>query len=284
MIYNLGAVGRSFGTQASATVALKNLTLDILPGEHVALLGPSGSGKTTLLRLLNASIFPTSGRLLYSGADPSTMTQAELRRMRRRIGCVYQQHYLVPGMSALRNTLSGALGRWGIAATLRNLIQPSSIEVERAHHCLESVGLQDKMQARCDQLSGGQQQRLAIARTLMQQPEVLLADEPVASLDPVLSDEIVELLVRVAEEGHMVLLISLHDVGLARRHSNRVVGLREGEIAFDMPTCALSEDFLEQLYDRPRGFQPAGATPPVLLEVQGGFDGTDASRTRSCLR
>jgi phosphonate transport system ATP-binding protein len=283
LIYGLKGVGREFGERGHTSVVLRNLTLNIAPGEQVALLGPSGSGKTTLFRLFNGSIFPSSGQLLYRQTDVATMSNVQLREMRRKIGCIYQQHYLVPGMSALSNTMSGALGRWGVASTLINLVHPRPMEVERAEHCLESVGLKEKRRFRCDQLSGGQQQRLAIARTLMQEPEVILADEPVASLDPVLSHEILDLLVRLADESHLTLLISLHQVELARRHAQRIVALRDGEIAFNAPVQELDERFLDQLYRSSR--EPyASPITGALPEPAGGNDDADSGQKRPCIR
>ncbi len=283
MIYNLTGVERSFAEGARRSVALRNVSLHVPPGDQVALLGPSGSGKTTLFRLLNATIFPSAGKLLYRSSDVSAMSHARLREMRRRVGCIYQQHHLVPGMSALMNTLSGALGRWGISGTLGNLISPRAVEVERAEHCLETVGLKDKRHARCDQLSGGQQQRVAIARTLMQQPDVILADEPVSSLDPVLSDEILELLFQLAEQANLTLLISLHQVELARRHAKRVVGLREGEIVFDLPKEKLNDPDLEQLYQRARADRAQGAPVPFADRAENSL-GTDAGQKRASRR
>ena len=283
MIYGLKGVGREFGERGHRSVALRNLTLNIAPGEQVALLGPSGSGKTTLFRLLNGSIFPSSGQLLYRQTDVATMSNVQLREMRRKIGFIYQQHYLVPGMSVLSNTMSGALGRWGVASTLINLVRPKPVEVERAEHCLEAVGLKEKRRFRCDQLSGGQQQRLAIARTLMQEPEVILADEPVASLDPVLSHEILDLLVGLADESHLTLVISLHQVELARRHAQRIVALRDGEIAFNAPISELDELFLDQLYRssrEPNASPITGAVP----DAAGGNDGADSGQNRPCIR
>ena len=283
MIYGLKGVGREFGERGHASALLRNLTFNIAPGEQVALLGPSGSGKTTLFRLLNGSIFPSSGQLLYRQTDVATMSNVQLREMRRKIGCIYQQHYLVPGMSVLSNTMSGALGRWGVTSTLINLVHPRPIEVERAEHCLESVGLKEKRRFRCDQLSGGQQQRLAIARTLMQEPEVILADEPVASLDPVLSHEILDLLVGFADKSHLTLLISLHQVELARRHAQRIVALRDGEIAFNAPVHELDERFLDQLY---RSSREPHASPitGALPEPAGGNDDADPGPKRPCIR
>lgn len=283
MIYALKSVGRQFGERERRSIAVRDLTLNIASGEQIAFLGPSGAGKTTLFRLLNGSIFPTSGQLLYRQIDVAKSSASQLRQMRKKIGCIYQQHYLVPGMSALANTLSGALGRWGVASTLVNLISPRRVEVERAEGCLESVGLIEKRQFRCDQLSGGQQQRLAIARTLMQEPEVILADEPVASLDPGLSHEILDLLVGLAENRKLTLLISLHQVELARHHAQRIVALRNGQIAFDMPAHALDECCIQQLYrtSRETCTSPTGAGQD---EPAGGDDDANYSEKRPCIR
>jgi phosphonate transport system ATP-binding protein len=261
---------------------VRDVTLQISPGEQIALIGPSGSGKTTLFRLLNGSLFPSSGKLLYRQSDMAAMSHGQLRVMRRKIGSIYQQHYLVASMSVLGNTLSGALGRWGLATTLRNLVSPSAAEVERAERCLEAVGLADKRRFRCEQLSGGQQQRLAIARTLMQEPEVILADEPVASLDPVLSHEILELLVRLTEDAKLTLFTSLHQVDLALRHSKRIVGLRSGEIAFDAPCQELDQRSLTQLY---RSAHECDARPGGSCDESGGTShGAESGQKRACTR
>jgi phosphonate transport system ATP-binding protein len=283
LIYSLNAVGKEFGDGKQRSVAVRNITLHVSPGEQITLVGPSGAGKTTLFRLMNGSLFPSSGKLLYRESDLAATNHRQLREMRRRIGSIYQQHYLVAGMSVLANTLSGALGRWGLVSTLRNLASPSAVEVERAERCLESVGLADKRRFRCEQLSGGQQQRLAIARTLMQEPEVILADEPVASLDPVLSNEILELLVRLTEEAKLTLLTSLHQVDLALRHSKRIVGLRCGEIAFDAPSQDVDQGTLTQLYRSARGRDAAPGGGP-FKESGGASHGAESGQKGACLR
>jgi phosphonate transport system ATP-binding protein len=283
LIYRLKGVARQFGERGHTSAVLQNVTLDIAAGEQIALLGPSGSGKTTLFRILNGSIFPSSGQLLYRETDVARMSHVQLREMRRKIGCIYQQHYLVAGMSVLSNTMSGALGRWGVASTLINLLNPRPVEVERAEHCLEVVGLKEKPRFRCDQLSGGQQQRLAIARTLMQEPEVVLADEPVASLDPVLSGEILDLLVGLAEARHLTLLISLHQVEFARRHAQRIVAIRDGQVAFDVPTQKLDDLSLDQLYRN----SPKPHSSPIAGDIDdsaGGDNGANPDQKRPCIR
>jgi phosphonate transport system ATP-binding protein len=283
LIYRLKEVTKAFGSGEQRPVALRDLTLDIGEGERIALIGPSGSGKTTLFRLLNGSIFPTSGRILYHGNDLALMHDGGLREVRRKIGSVYQQHCLVSSMSVLRNTVSGALGRWSLASTVRNLVSPRRDEVERAEYCLDAVGLKDKRHCLCNELSGGQQQRLAIARTLMQEPDVILADEPVASLDPVLADEILSLLTGIAGQRRLTLVVSLHHVDFARRHADRIIGMRHGEVAMDVPPEELDADRLADLYRslKSRNGQASGSLADDAGEGVHGSN-SDSKRPRIC--
>src|SRR6516164_1679581 len=197
MNYSLDSVSKQYVFRRQTVPALGSVSLSIGRGEAMAVLGSSGAGKTTLFRLLNATLRPTRGAIRVDGCDCGVMSSAELRGARRRIGTIYQQHNLVPSLTSLQNTLCGCLGRWSMAQTVRSIFQPARLDVQEALHALELVGLADKRLARADELSGGQQQRLAIARVLMQKPEVILADEPIASLDRALADEIISLLVRV---------------------------------------------------------------------------------------
>jgi len=250
MIYSLDRITKHYPAAGGLTRSLDDLSLGVHPGERLALIGRSGAGKTTLFRLLNGMLRPTSGTLHFDGRNVGAMSGRELRAMRRRIGMVYQQHHLVPSLSALDNTLCGRLGYWSVWRTLRAALKPSRAETEWAMHALEAVGLADKRAARADELSGGQQQRLAIARALMQDPEVILADEPVASLDPGLAESIATLLVKVADESRprRTLIVTLHTVELALRHFPRVVGVNAGRIAFDVPVAEVSRDALDILY------------------------------------
>lgn len=248
MIYSLDAVSKLFPARGGVVAALRELSLGVGRGERLALIGPSGAGKTTLFRLLNATLRPTSGSLSFDGSNVAGLSGRELRSMRRRIGTVYQQHQLVPSLSVLDNALCGRLCHWSFAQTLRGLLRPPKDEVEMAMQALEAVGLADKRRARADELSGGQQQRLAVARVLAQDPEVVLADEPVASLDPALADTITSLLVRLTEDRKRALVVSLHGVDLALRYFPRVVGLREGRLAFDAPTAEVDDEALGRLY------------------------------------
>lgn len=248
MIYSLDRVTRDYPTREGVVHALDDLSLSVNSGERVALIGKSGGGKTTLFRLLNATLRPTSGILRFETKEVGQMSARNLRAMRRRIGTVYQQHYLVPSLSVLDNALTGKLGQWSLWQTVRGILQPARGEVEEVEHVLQLVGLADKRRERADALSGGQQQRLAIARMLMQQPHVILADEPVASLDPGLADSIINLLLRLADDEKRTLLVTLHNVDLALRYFPRIVALRRGHLAFDVKPAALNRDLLDEFY------------------------------------
>ena len=188
MIYSLQEVSKTYVSSRKVVRALNKFTFEAHPGERIALLGPSGAGKSTLFRLLNATLRPTSGTLRFEGQDVGAMSMRDLRAMRKRIGTIYQQYYLVPSLTAVENTLCGRLGYWSFLHTIRSAVQPTRAETRLAMEALETVGLADKDCCRADELSGGQHQRLAIARVLMQDPEVILADEPFASLDPGLKE------------------------------------------------------------------------------------------------
>lgn len=248
MIYSLKEVAKKYSTRNGSVHSLDGVTFDVPQGERVALIGPSGAGKTTLFRLLNATLRPTSGEIRFDGADVGAMPARALRAMRRRIGTIYQQHHLVPSLTALENTLCGKLGQWSLFHTLRNIIKPAPVETEQAMAALESVGLADKRRARADELSGGQQQRLAIARVLMQNPDVILADEPFASLDPALTESIASLLLTLVDGGKRTLVVTLHDVEMALWYFPRIVALREGHVVFDRPSAEIKRDEMDALY------------------------------------
>jgi phosphonate transport system ATP-binding protein len=260
VIYRLDAVGLAYPSRRGAVASLADVSFAIAPGERVAVIGPSGAGKTTLLRLLNGTLRPTSGALAFHGRETSSLSPREARAMRRRIGTVHQHALLVPALTALDNTLCGALGGWSLLRSLRAAIAPARGDLARALAALDRVGLADKRDARADELSGGQQQRVAIARIVMQDPEAILADEPFAALDPALRDAIGELLLGLAGAGR-TLICTLHDVELALALFPRVIALRGGRIAFDAPSAEVSRAALAELY---RG-APA-AEPPAPPE------------------
>ena len=241
--YRLEDVGKIFPRRQ---IALGGIDLTVRRGEKVALIGPSGAGKTTLFRLLNLTLRPTSGRLFFDGGDVLELHGRRLRDARRKIGTIYQQHNLVPRLKVVHNVLCGRLGQWSTTRSLLSLARPS--EVDAAYHALKQVGIQEKIFSRTDELSGGQQQRVAIARVLLQDPEVILADEPVSSVDPALASAIVKLLVDISESTRKTLLVNLHSVDLALEFFPRVVGMRSGTTIFDLRPDEVTEDLLEELY------------------------------------
>lgn len=250
MIYSLQSVSKFFLQRREPVQAIDGVTLQVRPGEQIALLGQSGAGKTTLFRLLNGTLRPTAGSVFFDGRDTASLNGSGIRAMRRRVGTIYQQHNLVPSLTALENTLCGALGRMSLLTTLRGILQPTKSDSELALRALELVGLADKRAARADELSGGQQQRLAAARVLMQSPDVILADEPTASLDPELAETMTSLLASLARDGRKTLIMAVHKVDLATRYFPRVVGLRAGGLSFDVPKSEVQGELLSSLYAR----------------------------------
>ena len=248
MIYGLKDVSKVYPTRHGPVSSISGVSFCVGECEQVALLGPSGAGKTTLFRLLNATLLATSGNLAFADEDVLSMSARELRGMRRRIGTIYQQHHLVPSLTSLENTLCGNLGRWSLLHTIRSIYRPGKDEAEQAMTALAMVGLADKYRARADELSGGQQQRLSIARVLVQDPEVILADEPFASLDPALTESIASLLLTLAQDRKRTLIVTLHDREMALRYFPRIIALREGGIAFDLARNEVSREALEGLY------------------------------------
>ena len=230
----------------SGTRAIDDVTLDIQHGEFVVLIGLSGSGKSSLLRCINRLVEPTSGRVIFEGADITRARGGELRRIRRRIGMIFQQFNLVRRTSVLSNTLAGRLG---YRSALRTIIgRPSREDVAAAFENLGRVGIADKAFARADALSGGQQQRVGIARALMQHPELMLADEPVASLDPATSHSVMKYLEEINKKDGITVICSLHFLSLARRYGTRVIALKAGKIAFDGQPDDIDERRFREIY------------------------------------
>ena len=228
--------------------ALDVVSLSIAAGERVGLVGPSGAGKTTLLRLFNGSVRPTAGKAIVLGRDVAGLLTGDLRRLRSRVGFVHQDLSLVPNARVIRNVLSGKLGQRGLAASLRMMLFPTRAEAIDVHRILERVGVQEKLYERTDRLSGGQRQRVAIARALYQGPAALLADEPVASVDPARARDTVSLLASISSEGGLTLCMSLHNLELAREFFPRLVGMRRGRIVFDRRTAELTDGQFRELY------------------------------------
>jgi phosphonate transport system ATP-binding protein len=227
-----------------ATVALREVSLTVHSGERVAVLGPSGAGKSTLIGLLNGLVEPTSGDVQVLGARPSTLSAQDRRRHRSRVGTVHQQLDLVGPLRVVHNVNAGRLGQWSLARAAWSLVRPQG--VADAVSALERVGLADRVFDRTDELSGGQQQRVALARVVLQDPQLLLADEPVSSLDPTLAVRVLELITDIAERR--TLLASMHNPALAVRFFDRLIGLRDGRVVFDLTADAVRDAELEALY------------------------------------
>ena len=238
-IFQLLEVSKTY----QGATALAPLSLSIDRGEKVALVGPSGSGKTTLLHLLSGTIRPDRGSILLNGRDLSTLRPG--RELASLVGIMHQQFDLVDSLPVIHNVLAGRLGEWGLLRSLLSLVIPQ--EAWRAKQALERVGLADKIYRRTSQLSGGEQQRVALARLLVQHPKVLLADEPVSSLDPARAEDLMNMLNRITVEEQLTLIVSLHSLQHLH-HFTRVIALREGKLYFDRPAAEVNPNDLEELY------------------------------------
>jgi phosphonate transport system ATP-binding protein len=212
------------------TVALRDVSFTVQPGEFLIIIGLSGSGKSTLLRCINRLIDPTEGKILWDGVDVTAAQGEDLRRVRRQIGMVFQQFNLVKRSSVLSNVLAGRLGYVSTVPSMLHRFSPADREL--AFKAMSRVGIAEKARKQARELSGGQQQRVGIARALMQQPRMILADEPVASLDPVLAHSILGHLEELNREDHITVLCSLHYLDLVQRYASRVIGLREGRLVW----------------------------------------------------
>ena len=228
--------------------ALRDVSLRIVAGEQVGIVGPSGAGKTTLLRVVNGTLAVGAGRVFVGSRELAASSTGELRAIRSRIGFIHQELDLVPNLRVIQNVLAGRLGRRSFLAAARSLFFPTRLEAVAVHRELERVGVSEKLFERTDRLSGGEKQRVAIARALYQEPIALLADEPVASVDPARARDVVALLTELCRERGLTLCMSLHNLELARRFFPRLIGLRDGTIVFDRPSASLADEEFEALY------------------------------------
>ena len=228
------------------TTALRDVTFTVRPGEFLVIIGLSGSGKSTLMRCINRLIEPTSGHIYIDDVDITTLSPGEMRHVRRHIGMIFQQFNLVKRSSVLMNVLSGRLGYVPAMWSLLNYFPRP--EVARAVANLERVGIPEKAHVRADQLSGGQQQRVGIARALMQEPKVILADEPVASLDPATSHSVLRYVEELNKKDGITVLCALHFLSLARRYGTRIIALRAGEMVFDGLPADIDERRFKDIY------------------------------------
>lgn len=224
--------------------ALSSLSFTVNKGEKLALIGPSGAGKTTLLNLLAATLHPDEGEILIDGQLLSEVSDQKIKA--KKIGMIRQQFDLVGELPVIHNVLAGRLAEWGIVKSILSMLIPQ--EKEYAIHALERVGLIDKLYERSSALSGGEQQRVALARLLVQSPEIVLADEPVASLDPARAEDILQLLVSIASEEKQTLIASLHSVEYAKKYFDRLIALKNGQLFFDLPAASVTETHIQHLY------------------------------------
>lgn len=230
----------------TGTAALKNVSFKVAEPQVVTVIGPSGAGKSTLIRCINRLVNPTSGHVVLDGTDITGLKRRELRKVRRRMGMIFQEYNLVERLTVMENLLSGRLGYVGFWKAYRRKFPPQ--DVAAAFELLERVGLAGYENTRADALSGGERQRVGISRALMQRPDLLLVDEPTASLDPKTSRQIMRILVELAHERGTPALVNIHDVGLAQSFADRIIGLRAGEIVFDGPPAKITAAVLTDIY------------------------------------
>ena len=234
-------------TYPNGVKGLKNVNLTIDQGEFVAIIGLSGAGKSTLIRTINRMIDITEGQLIVDGVDVMTLHGKSMRRFRRKIGMIFQSFNLVTRSTAIKNVLTSMVPDMGFFRVLLGLFTRE--QKMQALEALDKVGILDKAYTRCDQLSGGQQQRVALARTLNQSPSIILADEPVAALDPVTAHQVMSDFKRINEELNISVLINIHHVDLALKYATRVIGIRAGEIVYDGPSSQVTQAVLDSIYN-----------------------------------
>ena len=234
-------------TYPNGVKGLKDVNLTIDQGEFVAIIGLSGAGKSTLIRTINRMIDITEGKLTVDGVDVMTLRGKAMRRFRRKIGMIFQSFNLVSRSTAIKNVLTSMVPDMDFFRVLLGIFTKE--QKMQALQALDKVGILDKAYTRCDQLSGGQQQRVALARTLNQSPTIILADEPVAALDPVTAHQVMSDFKRINEEMNISVLINIHHVDLALKYATRVIGIRAGEIVYDGPTGQVTQEVLDSIYN-----------------------------------
>lgn len=264
-----GLYGRHAAAPAGAVYAIDNLSFTVAAGEQVALIGPSGSGKTTLLQLLAAGLKPIRGQALLDGQDPWHLSKSGLQAVRKRLIVAPQVPPLPPRQRVVTAVLAGRLPQQTLWQSLRSLFYPS--DLPGAYQALDRFGLADKLFERVDRLSGGERQRVALARLLMSNARLWLVDEPLSALDPTAAQQAIETLTQVARERGVTLIVTLHQVETALKFFPRVLALRKGVLAFDLPTADVSRQRLQQLYgeqayelEQP-AVLPEGFMPPTTL-------------------
>jgi phosphonate transport system ATP-binding protein len=233
-------VGKNFGRK----ISLSSLSFVIEQGEKVAIIGPSGAGKTTLFNLFTGTLHPDTGSINIDGSPISYWSSK--KQLADKIGVIRQQFDLVESLQVVHNVLAGRLKDWGFFKSLWSLIFPQEKQV--AYAALQRVGIEDKIYARTSTLSGGEQQRVALARMLVQKPEIILADEPVSSLDPARSEDVLKMLTKLADEENQTLITTLHSVEFAKKYFTRIIALKNGQLFFDLPSEKVTDEDLADLY------------------------------------
>ena len=241
-------INKLFKKYPTGDLAINGVDLSVEKGQVMALIGPSGAGKSTLIRCVNRLENPTSGEIWLNGENIVKMRSGKLRRARRNMGMIFQEYALVERLTVMENVLSGRLGYVGFWRSFYRKFPES--DIVSAYSLLHKVGLEEMTNKRADELSGGQRQRVGIARALIQKPDILLVDEPTASLDPKTSRQIMRLITNLCEENQLAAIINIHDVALAQMYAERIVGLREGKIVYDGPPDNLKPDVLTEIYGK----------------------------------
>lgn len=240
------AVKQLYKTYKDGTKALQDINLTFPKGEVVSIIGPSGAGKSTLIRCINRLVEPTSGAIEFENTDIVRLRGKKLRNTRRKIGMVFQSHNLITRMQTIQNVLHGRLGYMGDLRGCLGMFGKS--DVEMALNILERVGLKDQAYKRADELSGGQQQRVGLARAICQKPSIIMADEPIASLDPAASHSVMEYLRKICKEDGITAIVNLHQVDFAKEYSDRIVGVKAGQIVFNGTPSNLTEADTKVIY------------------------------------
>src|SRR3954470_5672558 len=236
-------LGKSYNSE---TKVLKDINFEIGTGEFVSIIGPSGAGKSTLLRCINRMVEFNEGKVIFNDLDVGNLNKKGLRKLRTNIGMIFQHYNLVPRLTVIENVLHG---RFGYKTTLQGVLgRYTEEEKERAFYLLEKLGIHEHAYKRCDQLSGGQQQRVGICRALIQEPKLILCDEPIASLDPNSSKVIMDHLKSISTEMGITCLVNLHQVEVAQHYSDRIIGLNKGEIVFNGSSNLLSQEHIQNIY------------------------------------
>jgi phosphonate transport system ATP-binding protein len=243
---------------SNGTPALSQVSLMAQAGECIAIIGPSGSGKTTLLNILATALKPSLGTVVVLGENPWKLSKSSLKRLRSKIGLVHQAPPIPLRQRVITAILAGRLGQWPLWKSILSLVYP--VDITGPQSCLERLDLTDKLFDRCDCLSGGQLQRVGVARVMYQEPRLILADEPVSAMDPVLSDLTISVLIEEAKKRNATLVASLHAVDIALRWFPRIIGIRDGQIIFDLPSSEVSEPILRELYASELGGLPIQAS------------------------